>query len=117
VDGVEVPVINCVLDVDVASDVRLSGGWMIAVLAVLVRVDINVYVLTAIDKLLRSLTAVIGLAGALLDVDLFAELRLWTRRRAAGSFEDLDVFGVGFAALSRLDVEGEFFVVFLPPCL
>lgn len=146
VDGVELPVVGSILDVDVALDVRAAGGWeVVRVLAVLAGVDVNVYALTAIvllglvgvdvsvyaltaivllglvgaDVNINALTAVIllRLACALVNVDLFAVLRLLTRRRAAGCFEDLDVFGVGFAALSRLDVEGEVFVVFLPPCL
>lgn len=83
-----------------------------------------------------SVAVLLGLSVAVLlvDVDFFAalceRLRLWERlglvlrwrlRTAGAVFKYSYVFGVGgLAALSRLDVDGEGFLVFrvtFPPCL
>jgi hypothetical protein len=140
VDRFEVPVVACILNVDVALDVRAAGR--LVVVAVLVRANVDVYALTTVvllglvmtmlawmDVDVDSLTAVVLLRLAitmLTGVDVYTlssavllGLLVGADGRRAAGFEDLDFFGVGFAALSRLDVEGEVFLVIvtLPPCL
>ncbi|KAF1951330.1 hypothetical protein CC80DRAFT_209737 [Byssothecium circinans] len=68
--------------------------------------------------LLTVLRAVV--AVLLVDVDFLAELRLRLLRAAGVVFENTYVLFVGFAALGRLDVSREGFLMFrvtFPPCL
>jgi hypothetical protein len=67
----------------------------------LVAVNVDFYALTA-RVLLRLVVAVL-----FVDVDFFAVLL-----RPGTVFKTTDVFGVGFASLSWLDVDGEGFLVF-----
>jgi hypothetical protein len=84
-------------------------------------VDVDFYACATGVLLLRLFVAVL-----FVDVDLFTVLRLGLRlsvrlRTTSAVFENAYVFGVrGLAALSRLDVDGEGFLVFrvtFPPCL
>jgi hypothetical protein len=81
--------------------------------------DVDVDSLTAVVLLRLAITMLTGVDVYTLSSAVLLGLLVGADGRRAAGFEDLDFFGVGFAALSRLDVEGEVFLVIvtLPPCL
>jgi len=104
------------LEVVLFVDADLLATGLLRLLEVVLLVDADLFaVLMLVLMLLLGLWALL-VAVLLTDVDLLTDLLLW----ATAVFENTYVLGIGFAALSRLDVSREGFLVFrvtFPPCL
>jgi hypothetical protein len=102
------------LEVVFFVDADLFATGLFRLLEVVLLVDADLFAVLVL--VLRWELWALLVAVLLTDVDLLTALLLW----ATAVFENTYVFGIGFAALSRLGVSREGFLVFrvtFPPCL